>query len=499
MNLRNRVVRQVGGLVLAGALAGMPPAAAAEPIRAPLVTEAEPVELPPVTHRTLENGLELWIAERTQQPIALFQLVIPRGDLLDPPGKEGLASFTAQLLQQGTESRSAEEIAGAMDFVGGSLSAGTSAERTTVSAAVLSKDAGFALDLLADVVLHPTFPEREVEILRNQFLGGVRQERDDSSQLASTHAAAFFYGAGHRLGRPESEASVQVIGREDVVAFHRDHYGPKGAMLIAVGDLDPAWVEAAVRKSLGSWKGPAAPAPSAPEVPQLEESRVRWVAKPGQTQVQIRLRQNGPARTANDWLAVQVYNYVLGGGGFSSRLMQVVRSELGQTYGIGTGYTAYRFPGGMQLGTFTRNDSVWATLDAIRQELGRFRDEGISEAELAAAKSHLLGSFPLQMETLSGMAGTIAEALFYDGTLDAIRTYPEQVASLTRAQVNAAIKAHLDPERFAVVLLGDPAVLEEAPGGEVLGVPVELVEQVDWQAPVEGFTLAATAQSAEGD
>lgn len=487
MNLRATLPSWILLLSLAAAVTA--PAGAGGSFQVPLITEAEPIELPPVTRHTLANGLELWVVERHEQPLALFQLVIPRGSLADPQGKEGLASFTAQLLRQGTESRSADEIAETIEFVGGSLAAGSGAERTVVTAQVLARDAGLALELLADVAIRPTFPEQELEIFRNQVLGALRQEKDNPPQLASAHSAAFFYGEEHPLGRRPTEASTLAITREDVAAFHQDHYGPRGAVLLAVGDLDPSWVAAQVEERFGAWQGPPAPAPVVADVPRLEESRIRWVARPGQTQVQIRLRQNGPARTAEDWLAVQVYNEILGSGGFASRLMQVVRSDLGQTYGIWTGYTTYRFPGAMELTTFTRNESLWATLEAIHHELQRFRAEGVTEEELAATKSHLLGSFPLRLETLGGTASLIADALFYEGTLETIRTYPQRVTALSRDQVNAAIDRYLDPERFAVVLLGDPALLDGAPP-ELFGVPTERVELVDWEAPVQGYTPA---------
>ncbi|HEY8531870.1 MAG TPA: pitrilysin family protein, partial [Limnochorda sp.] len=312
---------------------------------------------------------------------------------------------------------------------------------------------------------------------------------DEPFYLASAHSAAFFYGAGHRLGRAETEASYSAITRDDVVAFHRDHYGPQGALLLAVGDLDPQWVTQEVERLFGVWQGPAAPEPEVRPVPALEASRVRWVARPGQTQVQIRLRQNGPARTADDWLALQIGNQILGSGTFASRLMQAIRSNLGQTYGIWTAYTRYRFPGSMELATFTRNESLWATLEAIQGELRRFYHEGVTEEELAKAKSQFLGSFPLQLETLSGTARLVSDALVDHGNLAPITEIPEQVAALTVVEVNEAIRAHLDPERFAVVLLGDPAVLETAPG-PIFGVSPDQVEVVDWTEPVQGYVPA---------
>nr|MBO2486974.1 hypothetical protein [Bacillota bacterium] len=474
---------------LAGILAlllAAPSVWAAGAIQVPLITEPQPIAVPPVTHETLANGLQVWVVERHEQPIALFTLVLPRGKLADPPGKEGLAAFTAALLKQGTTSRTAEEIAEAIEFVGGSLTSSAGTENTVISAQVVAKDAALALELMADVVLNPTFPEAEVALLRQQFIGAVRQQKDDPLALASVHAAAFFYGAGHRLGRPETEESYTAMTRDDIVAFHRDHYGPREAIFLAVGDLDPQWVVQEVERLFGSWQGPAAPPPEIQPVTRLEASRVRWVARPGQTQVQVRLRQNGPARTAEEWVALQVANQILGSGGFASRLMQAIRSDLGQTYGIWSQYTTYRFPGAWELATFTRNESLWATLEAIHTELRRFAEEGVTEEELAKAKSQLLGRFPLQLETLAGTAALVTDAILDHGSLDPITDVPEQVAALTLADVNGAIRAHLDPERFAVVLLGDPAVLETAPG-PIFGVPREQVEIVDWTAPVRGY------------
>ncbi len=471
-----------GALALAAlgvvALAGLTAhAAEAAPIPEPRLPErVEPITLPPVTMGFLANGLQVVVVERPQRPLAQVLLTIPGGHVHDPPQRPGLAGFVADMLRQGTKSRSAREIDSLIDSVGGSLSASAGVEATTITVRVLARDLERAVELAADIAVNPTFPDAEIEIQRPQWLAEVRSQFDDPGTLARLHADTWLYGPSHPLGLFPSEQAVRAVTRDDLVAFHQQRYTPQGALLLVVGDVRPEEVMELARRHLGSWQA-RSPTRQPVPTPELSASRVRFVEWPGQTQLRIELRQPGPAATVEDWPAVQLFNYVLGGGAFASRLMDVVRVRLGQTYDVRTSYAGYRFPSHFGLSTFTRNDLAWETLRVLESELERFVREGVTEQEVQDAKGFLIFGYPMRLETLGGMASSIFQALWLGRGLAWVSDYPVLLNRLSVPEINAAIRRHLDPNRFAVTLLGDPSVLERAPD-TIWGVPRERIERI---------------------
>ncbi|WP_324716100.1 pitrilysin family protein [Carboxydochorda subterranea] len=449
----------------------------------------EPVSLPPITRETLPNGLEVVVVERHGRPLAYALLSLPVGDVDSPVSNPAVATVTGDMLTKGTITRTALDIARAIESVGGRLGASVGPERTQVYAATLARHLPLALELMADVVRHPVFPEDELVIYRRQVEASIKQSWDDPATLAGLHAEELLYGNRHPLGHFTTPAEVDAVSREQLIAFHREHYSPKGARLLVSGDVEPAEVLELARRWLGDWEaaaraagnGASAAAASeprmAPVLPALEKSRIRFVEWPGQTQVRIELRQPGPPATVDDWLALSAYNYVLGGGGFASRLMRTVRSELGQTYDIHTYYERQRFPAAFVLSTYTRNAEVWKTLEVIRAELERFAREGVRPEELDDARQFMILSYPSGLETLSSLTASVDSALYLGRGLEWVSQFPVKVSQLTPEEVNAAIRRYFHPERFAIVLLGDPEVLQHAPP-TIWGVPASAIEKV---------------------
>lgn len=446
---------------------------------------AKPMELPPISHFQLKNGLNVWVVERHSQPIAAVQLVMPVGSLQEPEGLEGLSSFSAAMLRQGTKTRTAEEISEAIESVGGSLGAWAGQETTVVSSQVMSKDIETAIDLMADITINPAFPKKEAEILRRQFLASIQRRRDSASTFASDQAVAFYYGSNHPLGRLMSEESISSISVEDMAAFAKKYYRPEGAILIAVGDIDPVRFQELVSEKFGGWQS-SDTGENAENLAVNDKhamsggSKLKFIEKPGQTQVQIRLVQNGPTKDSEDWIPVELYNYILGGGGFSSRLMKVIRTHLGETYGISTNYTAGKYTGIFMLSTFTRNEELYDTMAVIKSELKKFANSGVTAQELQYAKANRIGSYPLQFETLGGMAGTIVDALRY-GSLEEIECYPLLVDDVGIEEINEAIATHFDPDNLAIVLLGDPSVYDQVVKvAELFGIKPDAIEKTKW-------------------
>ncbi len=447
--------------------------------------QARRVCLPPITHFQLDNGLDVWLIQRPQQPIAALQLVIPAGTYAEPRGKAGLASFTAAMLRQGTQNKTAEEISEIIDTTGGSLGAWADDDMTTILAQVMSKDLGLAIDLMSDITIAPVFPAHEVETLRQQFLGSLYRQRDNAFALASDQAVAYLYGDDHPLGRPANVVSIQSIQAADMEAFAREYYRPNDAMLVAAGDIDPAEFQFLVETEFGKWSADASTKTNQTRKIAMPEPadhpRMLFIEKPGQTQVQIRMVQRGPSRTNPDWISMELYNYILGGGSFSSRLMKVIRSEMGETYGISSGYRGGEHNGMFMLSTFTSNEKLYRTMAVIKAELEKFALQGVTEEEIQYAKANRIGSYPLRFETLGGTASAITSGLRFR-SLEEIEEYPLLVESLDRSNIEAAIAKHFHPSNFAIVLLGDPSVFDEVLDIALLyGIAPDQVDRIDWQ------------------
>lgn len=445
----------------------------------------EPIQLPPVKTVTLDNGLKVVVIEQPSLPIVQFNLLARVGSIHDLSDRAGLASFTASMLRQGTSKRKAEEISEAIDFVGGSLSASADAERTTVTARVLKKDLQVGLELLADIVQNPSFPEKEMGIIRNQLSAGVRGMRDDPGELAEAHFNFALFGSIHPLGRSMSEESIKAITRDDLVNYHAAYYRPHNSILIVAGDVKADEIIKLIKEALGSWTKKEVLPTQLPATARLQGYPVRFVHKPGQTQVHMELGHLGVSVNDEDYIPTVLSNYVLGGGAFSSRLLQVVRSQAGKTYSIFSFFPSYsRDIGGyFRISTFTRNEEAFATLQLILDEFKKFKAGGITPEELQAAQDNIAGSYILRLETLSGLAMTVLNVEFYGFTLDRIRNYRKLVRSVTLEQANQAIKDRFDPDNLAIVLAGDAKVLE-GKTELIPGISLENVGVVDWLGPI---------------
>jgi len=364
------------------------------------IIAAQEIKLPPIRKATLDNGLKVIVIEHHELPVVAFRLVIKSGSSVDPPGKAGLADFTARLLRKGTKTRSATQIAEEIDFVGGSLSAGADRDASFVSSRVLVKHFDVGLDLLSDVVLNPTFTEDEIERLRKQTLAGIKQKKDDPESVAEDKFREFLFG-DHPYGQPVegTEESISAITREDVVQFHRKYYVPNNAILAVVGDVKGDEVLKKVKAKFSRWKGGEVPSPSFTQPPPIKGYQILLVDKPDLTQTYIKVGHLGIERKNPDYFAVRVMNYILGGGGFASRLMDEVRSKRGLTYGISSNFDRYKLRGAFEVSTFTRNDSTAPAIHAIIEQIKRIRTEEVTDKELADTKSFYTGYFPLQFKT----------------------------------------------------------------------------------------------------
>jgi zinc protease len=419
---------------------------------------AQEIKLPEITKESLDNGLKVIVIEHHELPVVAFRLVLKSGSAYDPQGKAGLANFTAGLLRKGTQTKDATQIAEEIDFVGGRLSAGASWDAAFASCRVLSKYFDTGLDLLADILLNPTFADEEVERLRQQTIAGIIQEKDDPESVTEENFRKFVFGE-HPYGQPleGTEESVSGISRDDIVAFHKTYYVPNNAVIAVVGDVKTDEVLAKVKARLGSWQaGEFVTADFAPP-PHIEGHQILLVDKPDLTQSYVSIGHFGMERKNPDYFPCRLMNYILGGGGFASRLMDEVRAKRGLTYHVYSNFDRYRLRGAFEVSTFTRIDSTLGAIQAILEQMQRMRTEKVSEKELSDTKSFYNGYYPLRFETPEQIATQILDVEIYDLGDDYIKNYRNNVSAVTADDILRVAQKYLDPEnvKFVVVSKAD--------------------------------------------
>jgi len=403
------------------------------------------------------NGLTVLVIEEHSLPIIQIHALVKAGSAQDPAGKAGLANFVASLLDEGTVSRSAGQIAEQIEFVGGSLVAKATDDFTTASARVLKKDLELGFELLADILLHPAFAEPELERVRMQLLGQIQSEKDDPAHVA---AKAFnelvFEGHPYRWPVTGTEETIPRITRQDVQIFHASEYLPNQTILAIVGDLTVDQTRTLVAKHFGGWKR-GTPPPRAIKPPQpLDKPIVRLIEK-DLTQATIMVGHVGISRKNPDYYAVTVMNYILGAGGFSSRLMDSIRDNQGLAYSVVSMFDANAMPGPFFVSLQTRNEAANQALTAVLQELKTMREGSVSDQELADAKAYLIGSFPLRLDTTAKLAEVLSLVELYGLGLDYFTKYPHLIEHVTKEDVMRVAKQYLHPERYALVVVGNLA------------------------------------------
>lgn len=465
-----------------------PPATAGVWIVPPKLKQSTKVNLGKVERFTLPNGLLVIAVPRHSVPSVQVSLAVRGGGADDPVERAGLAQFTASMLRKGTATRSSDQIAEAIDSVGGSLDADAQNDGTFVSCHARAKELALCLDLVSDLAEHPSFPESEMGEIREQLQADVESAKDHPRALAAEHLMNLYFGDGDTRGRPTSERSLAAIDRAQLVEFHGRFFAPNNAVLAISGDVDEKALRGALAKAFGGWKRRAVPKRLPEKLPQGTAMRVRLVDKPDATQSVIDLAGAGIAHRSPDYLAVRLMNYALGGGSFSSRLMKVVRSDNGKTYGASSRYDTGRDPGPFLVNTFTRNAETAATLKLVLDEIAKMRAGGPNGDELDAAKGNLIGGYGLRLETGSDLAGALLGAELDGLPPGFVEKYPAAMAKVTLAEAKQAGAAHLQPT--ALVIVGRAA--EVKPLLEQAGFHVD--EEVAYEQAVSAADRKATAE-----
>jgi zinc protease len=428
---------------------------------APKPGPASALHLPVPGKFKLSNGLTVLYSERPGLPLVAANLVLHAGSGINPVDRPGLASMTARMLQQGTTTRSALQIADRAADLGATLNSGAGTDTTGISTRSLSRNFPDALELLADVALHPSFPQAEIERVRSERLTWIAQEKDEPSALATRVLTGALYGPRHTYGYPDigTTESIKTISREDLVHFWQQNYFPDDAALVVTGNIKLAALKPLLEKQFSAWK-PGRPAPAAVGSPETTDAKLILVDRPGAPQTTLVCFSMGLPRSTSDYAPVEVMNTDLGGL-FSSRINMNLREAHGYTYGAGSFFNYHRAPGPFIVFSDVRTDVTAPATTEIFNELRRMRETQMTPAELLLSKDSIARSLPGRFERGTEAAGTFAELFTYELPLDYFSTLPERINAVTVEQAQAMAQKYIQPEKTIVLVVGDRAKIEE--------------------------------------
>lgn len=419
----------------------------------------KPVSFPAYRERALANGAQVIVVENHEQPVVTVNLRVKSGTAAAPRDRVGTVDLVAELLNKGTETRKALEIAEAIDFVGGQLGAGAGTDWMNVSVTVLTEFLDTALVLLSDIVLRPTFPEDELETARQRVLTALQVELSQPEPLAERRFLREVYG-NHPYGKLPTPESVKAIQRLDLVEFHRAHFKPASALFVVAGDVDPDDIVARIERHFAGWPPGSARPPTYFAPPERERREVVLIHKPGSVQAVMRVGNLIPPATYEAWPALDVLRQVLGGSS-TGWLFRILREEKGYTYGAYATTVARLDRGYFQAWAEVRNEVTDSALAGLFELVEKIRAEPVREEDLRLAKDFITGSFPLSIETPQQVAGQVATTRLLGRPADYLERYRDRVAAVTAADVQRVAQALVHPERAVVVVVGDATQIRQ--------------------------------------
>jgi predicted Zn-dependent peptidase len=461
------------------ALALLAPAASAQTLdrkQVPAAGRAPEVTFPAVQQRTLSNGLRVYVVERRNVPLVSMRLLVDAGSAADPAGRGGTASLAAEMLDEGTATRTAPQIADELESLGADLNTDADFDVARVTMTALSRNVRQALPIMAEVVTRPAFADDQLARVRASRLAALQQQEDQPVAIANRAFAARLFGEAHPYGRPVTgvPATVRQLTADELRAFHAAHYRPGNAHLIVVGDVRSAELMPQLEAAFGGWRGGAAQAVRRPAAPGAQPAtRVYLIDKPGAAQSEVRIGHVGVARNHPDHFPLMVLNAILGGQ-FTSRINLNLRENKGYTYGARSGWSQRREAGPFTAQAGVQTPVTKESLVEFMRELNDIRGaRPATPQELEFAKVSLIRSEPLRSETNAQVAARLEELVLYGLPMNYYSTYNQRIQAVTQADVQRVAQRYLTPDRFAVVIVGDRSKVEA--GLRELPYPVEVV------------------------
>ena len=471
-NLKSFLLSPLAFLLLASTAIAQTPQATPPPPAAP-----RSVQFPKPVEKTLPNGLRVIVVQRSQMPLVTAQVLIKSGGEVDPTDLAGAADMTASLLTRGTTTRSATQIAEAIEALGGSIASSGGWDASTITTSVMSSRIDPAFAILADVVRNPAFKDEEIERLRRQALNNLRVALGTPGSIARFVAARVVFRDapyGHPLsGTPES---VPRIRRDGIVKLHDTYYRPDNAILVIGGDVAPQDGFALAQKYFGDWAKPATALPTTTvgnPASDASSRRVLVIDKPDAGQTAVLLARTGISRTSPDYFRGIVANAIL--SGYSGRLNWEIRVKRGLSYGAGSSFDMRRWSGQFTASVQTKNESGAEVASLTLSEVSGLATRDLPENELTTRKASLLGGFARSMETIGGLVGQVSSLAMYGVSLDEINQYVGRVQAIKANDVKAFASTQLNAGSASLIVVGDakkflPALQKDFPQVEVIPV-----------------------------
>jgi zinc protease len=423
----------------------------------PAALFAQSIHIPSHEKVVFKNGMTVLLLEKHGVPIVNFAALVKTGAAADPAGEEGLASITAQLLRKGTQKRTAQQFAADSDFTGGSVEADASADFSSVAGEFLNKDIARGLDLFSDALLHPIFPQSEVDKLLAQSLDGVHAAKDDARSVLGTYYNAYlFNGNGYGRTSDGDEISLTRIHRDAIVKFYETYYAPGNTILAVAGDFQTADMKKKLEEVFGGWPSKPVTAVKIPVLPAVKGKKLLLVDKPDATQTYFAIGNVATAAGDPDRVAIRLVNTVFGGR-FTSLLNEALRVESGLTYGAISAFDPRKAPGPFGIYSYTKNESTAQAIDMALQVLQKLHKQGITAEELASAKSYIKGQFPPSIETSKQLAQIIAINEFYGLDDREINDFEARLDAVTPAIAQQVIQKHFPTDNLVFTLIGKRA------------------------------------------
>jgi zinc protease len=404
---------------------------------------------------TLSNGLTLIVSEKNQLPIIHLQVLFRAGATRNPPHLLGLANLVAELMPLGTSQRDATQIRQQIESVGGSLSSSAESDYAVLSLSILKKDLPLGLSVLSDVLLNPLFAPQEIERKVAELKARLKRMEEDPRQVARLAFAKKLFGP-HPYAFPSegSPETLSSLSREELIHFYQTTYRPNNATILIVGQITMEESLHLLQDYFKTWDQAPIPSQVISPPPVLTGPVIEKIDRPI-TQANMIWGHLGIARSNPDFYALQVMNYILGGGGFVSRLMDNIRDNLGLTYGITSHFDAREYPGSFQIALETKNKNANQALSEVLKEMKRFMEKGVSQTELTEAQAYLTGSFPLRMDTNAKLVRLLMAIELYGLGLDFPERYSQLINQVTAEEVLRVARTYLQPEKFLLVVVGN--------------------------------------------
>ena len=420
------------------------------------------IQVPEVQHVTLANGMRLFLLEDHELPLISVSARVRTGSIYEPPGKIGLAAITGIVMRTGgTVGRTGDEIDEQLESIAASVETGIGLNSGSAFVSVLKKDIDVGLEILADVLMNPAFREDKIMLAKIQHRSSIARRNDNVGSIAAREFEKLIYGPDSVYARHTEYATIDSISRDDLVAFHKQFFGPDNMMLGVWGDFDIDQMIRKIEKAFEGWKKVDVQLPEVPQVKYEFPQTVNVIRKDDVNQSNIYLGHIGGMRNNPDYFALILMNRILGSG-FTSRLFKNVRSREGLAYSVFGIYSAnYDFPGLFYVGCQTRSEATVRAIRAMTEEVRKMTESEVTDEELALARDSYLNSFVFNFDTKGEIVSRLMTYAYYDYPLDFLQKSKESIEKVTKKDILRVAKKYLRPDEVQILAVGRPQDFDE--------------------------------------